>query len=55
MKKLKSQKITIDQIMTMERKVRRDIDIENGFKPFSAKVHKSKKSYNRTENKKIEY
>lgn len=31
----------------MNKKVRRDIDIENGFTPFKTKVHKSAKTYNR--------
>ena len=44
-------KITKDQILKHERKVRRDEDIEQGFKPTGNRVHRSKKSYNRKENK----
>jgi hypothetical protein len=44
-------KITKDQILKNERKVRRENDIEQGFKPMGNRVHKSKKSYNRKENK----
>lgn len=44
-------KITRDQILKHVRKVRREEDIEQGFKPMGNKVHKTKKSYNRRENK----
>jgi hypothetical protein len=46
--------ITKEQLLKGERKVRREIDIEQGFKPMGHKVHKSKKQYNRKENKKVE-
>lgn len=39
----------------MHKKVRRDSDIENGVKPFSTKVHKSAKAYNRKEDKRVDY
>lgn len=47
-------KITKEQILNMERSIRRSIDIEQGFRPMSNKVHKSKKSYNRQSSKRIE-
>lgn len=46
-------RITKAQILKNERATRRDIDIEQGFKPLSHAVHKSKKQYNRKENKKF--
>lgn len=45
--KNKTQKITKEQLLTMERAVRRNVDIENGITPFKSKVHKSAKQYNR--------
>ncbi len=47
-------KINKKQLLTMERTVRRESDIENGFSNFKHKVHKSKKSYNRNQNKNFE-
>lgn len=45
--------ITKKQILLMERKARRDSDIEQGFKPMGHSIHKTKKQYNRKENKQI--
>jgi len=53
--KNKAQKITKEQILTMERAVRRNVDIENGIVPFKHKVHKSMKAYNRKQAKQISY
>lgn len=48
-------KITTTQQLNMERTARRAIDIELGITSFKHKVHKSKKAYNRSETKKIDY
>lgn len=48
-------KITTKQLHTMDKSARRAADIEFGVTPFKHKVHKSKKAYNRTENKRIEF
>lgn len=50
---MKIGRITKEQIYKNERATRREIDIEEGFKPLSHAVHKSKKEYNRKENKRI--
>ncbi len=47
-------KITKEQILNMERSVRRSIDIEKGFRPMANKVHRSKKSYNRQSYKRVD-
>lgn len=47
--------ITKEQTLLMERKVRRDADIEQGKSNFKHKVHKSAKSYNRSEYKRFEF
>lgn len=47
--------ITKAQILTMNKKVRRESDIEKGFKPMSHTVHKSKKAYNRKEGKRVNF
>jgi hypothetical protein len=55
MKKAKN-KITVDQILNMERHARRVVDIELGISSFTAnKVHKSAKSYTRKQKRKVEY
>lgn len=46
-------KITKEQILVIERAARRTVEIEFGLRVNHHKVHKSKKSYNRQENKKI--
>lgn len=53
MKKLKPIKISKEQILTMERAISRNIEIESGMRINHNKVHKSKKAYSRQENKKI--
>ena len=52
--KNKAMKITIEQIHTMERAVRRNVDIENGITNFKHKVHKTAKQYNRSKHKQID-
>jgi len=47
--------ITTAQQLKMERQVRRQSDIDNGFKPLSNSIHKSKKSYNRKVFKQINW
>ncbi len=47
MKKLKNIKITKEAILNMERKVRRDVEIEEGLRFNSNRVHKSVKTYTR--------
>jgi hypothetical protein len=39
-------KITKEQILKMERKIRREIELENNLRPRPC-VHKSKKTYTR--------
>ncbi len=46
-------KITKEQVLTMERAISRNIELENGLRINHHKVHKSKKAYNRQDNKKI--
>lgn len=53
MKKLKPIKITKEQILTMERATSRMIELENNLRINHHRVHKSKKTYSRQENKKI--
>ena len=49
---MKTTKITKDQIIKIERTISRNIEIENGLRINHSKIHKSKKTYNRQENKK---
>jgi len=51
----KNMKITTEQIMVMNRKISRDIELENNLRINHHKVHKSKKAYNRKESKKINW
>lgn len=51
----KNMKITTEQIMVMNRKISRDIELENNLRINHHKVHKSKKAYNRKDNKKINW
>ena len=46
-------KITKEQMLKMERAISRTIEIESGMRINHNKVHKSKKSYNRQESKKL--
>lgn len=46
-KKINIGKLTQEQILTQERKIRREIDIENNLNVSHNRVHKSKKSYTR--------
>lgn len=39
--------ISEEQKQKIERKARRDAEIEMGVKPYSTKVHKNKKAYSR--------
>lgn len=43
--------ITQGQILTMNKKVRREIAIEQGIKPMGHAIHKSKKTYSRKNQK----
>jgi hypothetical protein len=52
-KKNNKMKITKEQILVMERAVRRTIDIENGFKGCQHKVHKMATDYNRKQAKRV--
>ncbi len=47
MAKTKNYKITREQILTMERSIRRDEDIQNGLNVCHHRVHESKKAYKR--------
>lgn len=47
-------KITKEQIYTLRKQARREEDIKNGIAPFSTKVVKSAKEYNRQKAKKVE-
>jgi len=47
----KSMKISKEQILIMERKVRRDEEIQNQTRVNYKNVHKSKKTYTRKGNK----
>ena len=51
----KNMKITTEQIMVMNRKISRDIELENNLRINHHKVRKSKKAYNRKESKKINW
>lgn len=53
MKAIKKITITKEQMLKMERAISRTIEIESGMRINHNKVHKSKKSYNRQENKKL--
>jgi len=53
MKAQKKMTITKEQLLKIDRAARRIANIENGISNFKHKVHKSKKDYNRQENKKI--
>ena len=55
MKANKSMKITTEQIMVMNRKISRDIELENNLRINHHKVHTSKKAYNRQQGKKINW
>lgn len=46
--------ITKEQLLKIDRAVRRIAHIESGMGTFKHKAHKSKKDYNRQEYKKIE-
>jgi hypothetical protein len=47
--------LTREQQIKIERSARRQVDIEEGIPHFKHKVHKTAKTYNRSENKKIEW
>lgn len=53
--KANKMKITKEQLLKIDRAARRNASIELGIPHFKHKTHKSKKDYNRKENKKIEY
>lgn len=46
-------KITKDDFLKIERAARREAEIEFGLRINHKRVHKSKKAYNRQENKKL--
>lgn len=48
-------KITVDQQMTMNRAVSRDIEISSGMRINHHKVHKTAKDYNRQKAKRFEW
>jgi hypothetical protein len=50
---MKTTKITKEQVLKIERAISRNIELENGLRLNHNRVHKSKKSYNRQENKKV--
>lgn len=47
--------ITKEQILIMERGVRRAVDIENGFKGCQHKAHKMATDFNRKKSKRINW
>jgi hypothetical protein len=53
MKAIKKMTITKEQQLKMERAISRIIEIESGMRINYNNVHKSKKSYNRQENKRL--
>jgi len=53
MKAIKKMTITKEQQLKMERAISRTIEIESGMRINYNNVYKSKKSYNRQENKKL--
>ena len=52
---MKAMKITKEQILTMNRKISREIELENNMRINHNNVHKSKKSYNRQKSKQINW
>ena len=40
-------RITLSDIILMDRKIRRDIEIESGMNRSSLRIHRSKKTYTR--------
>lgn len=48
-KKIHIGKITLEQQLTQERKIRREIDIENNLNVCHHRVHTSKKAYKRND------
>jgi len=48
-KKINIGKISREQILTQERKIRREIDIENNLNVSHNRVHESKKAYKRSD------
>ena len=54
--KNKKNKITVDEILNMERHARRVVDIELGITSFTpTKIYKSVKTYTRKQKRKIDY
>ena len=53
MKAIKKMTITKEQMLKMERAISRTIEIESGMRINYNNVYKSKKYYNRQENKKL--
>ena len=47
-------KITKEQILSFNKKISRDIEIENNMNVSHNRIHKSSKSYNRQKSKKVE-
>jgi hypothetical protein len=47
--------ITVEQQMKMNRAISREIELENNMRIAHNKVHTSKKTYNRKNNKKINW
>ena len=52
---MKPLKITKEQMLVMNRKISRDIELENNLRINHNNVHTSKKSYNRKRDKKINW
>ena len=48
-------KITKEQIYTIERAARRQVDIETGFKGCQHKAHKMATDYNRKKEKRVNF
>ena len=53
--KTKKMTITKEQILIMERGVRRAVDIENGFKGCTHKAHKMATDFDRKKSKRINW
>jgi isopentenyldiphosphate isomerase len=52
-KKRNLNKITVEQILNIERAARRKVDIELGVTQFKSKAHRMATDYNRRQNKRI--
>ena len=48
-------KMSTEQMLKMERAIRREIELENGMRINHKRVHQSKKTYNRKRNKRFDW